>query len=236
MLSNSCSSSKRRGYFTNLNYEKSIVDSVNNYQPLIIQQGDVIAVKVSGLNAQATDVINGGSDTKASELKVDNNGVILLPVIGSVKVAGLTTKQAALKIKGILEELSYVKKPEVLVAFSGFNVSVLGDVSRPGVYVMEGEKATILKAFAMAGDLNTTADEKNITLIRETNSKRDYIHLDLSQKEIFNSPYYYLKKDDVIYVKPLPQKYASVSGGSRFAGLAIPALAVVINLVALITR
>jgi polysaccharide export outer membrane protein len=131
----------------------------------------------------------------------------LLPIIGNVKVSNLTTAQVKEKIR--LKLLEYLKEPVVILKLLNFKISVMGDVAQPGVFKIPNERLTLTEGLSLAGDLNITA-LRQILIIREIDGNRQYIPVDLSKKEVFSSPYYYLKNNDVIYVQPGRAKYAAV--------------------------
>lgn len=95
-----------------------------------------------------------------------------------------------------------LKDAIVSVDFMNFKVSILGEVNAPGTYTIEGEKVTVLEALAMAKDLTIYGLRDEVYVIREQNNQRDTYKLDLRSKDIFESPAYYLKQNDIVYVKP----------------------------------
>jgi polysaccharide export outer membrane protein len=123
--------------------------------------------------------------------------------------------------------LKYYKDPTVSIRIINFKVAVYGDVLKPDIYTLQNEKTTITQAIALAGDLNITAKRKNIILVREIDGVRNYLPIDLTSKKIFQSPYYYLKNNDEIYVQPDRTKYATVDRGYRTATLILSGLSVI---------
>lgn len=152
---------------------------------------------------------SSGSTTLQPALQkylVDNHGMINFPIIGQLKIGGLT--------KGEVEELvvdelkAYLKEvPIVSVRMTNYNISVLGEVTRPGTFTIDNEKVSILEALAMAGDMTVYGQRKNIKLIREDASgERKIIELDITKPNIVSSPYYYLQQNDVLYITPNKSK------------------------------
>ena len=133
---------------------------------------------------------------------VDNEGDINFPVIGKVHAAGLSRWQLQEKIKSELKSRNMLKDAVVTVEFMNFKVSILGEVNSPGTYKINGDKVTILEAIAMAKDLTIFGLRDEVYVIREQNNKRHTYKLDLRSKEIFESPAYYLKQNDIVYVQP----------------------------------
>lgn len=223
-------------YFQDLNQERNSEESIANYAPMIIQPDDILGISVSSLNAEASAQFNYNlssvsgvnqtrSESPVTGFLVDPDGNIQLPFIGSTKVGGLTLSQARELVLNRLKE--YLKEPVVNIRLINFKVSVLGDVQRPGVYPVQDQKVTIPQALSLAGDLNITGMRKNVLLIRETNGNREYIPLDLTSKSLFKSPYYYLRTNDVLYVRPGVNKYATVDNTYRNAGLLLSVLSIV---------
>jgi polysaccharide export outer membrane protein len=139
---------------------------------------------------------------------VDPNGNINLPVLGFVQVAGLTRLEATIKLQDLLRE--YVDDPVVNIQIKNFKVTVLGQVQRPGTYTMPSDRVTLLEAIGMAGDLQLTGIRNNILVIRENKGQRQEFRIDLTDKALYDSPAYYLRQNDVIYVEP--------NKGARFQG------------------
>ena len=131
---------------------------------------------------------------------VDADGYINFPVLGRLKVAGLTKQELA----GMMQEKlkSYIEEPLVNIQITNFRVTVLGEVNRPTVFTVKSDRISILDALGFAGDVTINADRKNILLIRDNNGKKEYAHLDLTSAELLASPYFYLQQNDVVYVEP----------------------------------
>lgn len=226
-------------YFTDLPPDSVLQEKIQNQTVLKIQRNDILAITVSSLNPEASAIFNMGTTSSiqgnttanvnpektANGFMVDEKGDIQLPLLGNVKVEGLTTNGARELIQSKL--VSYLKEPIVSIRLVNFRVSVLGDVAKPGVYPVNNERVNISEALSMAGDLSITAVRNNVLLIREQDGKRQYIRLDMQKKEIFNSPYYYLQNNDVLYVQPGSAKYASVDSSYRNVSIVLSALSVI---------
>jgi polysaccharide export outer membrane protein len=232
---------KQVPYFQDLG-DKTIEEDIQNHYTLRIQKDDILAITVSSLNPEASAIFNMGNTSSvtpnqsagnsslnpsvtANGFLVDQEGLIQLPLIGGVKVEGLTTTEARELVKSRL--LTYLKEPVVSLRLVNFKVSVLGDVTRPGVYPIQNERVSITDALSLAGDLNVTALRKNVLLVRESAGKRQFIRLDLNSKQLFNSPYYYLNNNDVLYIQPGNAKYANVDSSYRNIGLIVSVLSVI---------
>ena len=133
---------------------------------------------------------------------VDNEGRINFPVLGTLKVGGLTKSQAEQLIVQNLKP--YIKEiPIVTVRMANYKISVLGEVARPGTFTITNEKVNLLEALAMAGDMTVHGVRDNVKLIRETaTGKQEIITLNLNKTETILSPYYWLQQNDVVYVTP----------------------------------
>lgn len=216
----SCATVNRAYYFRDLQPGSEKIDSSKLGAMQKIQNGDGISVVISSKDPALTAYLNplnynlgGVGSTGASQnsgfqgYHVDSTGSVSLPLIGKVAVTGLSTVQAAEEIRKRIE--FYFKDPFVSVALYG-RVSVL--TSQNGTTIpLFNERLTIFEALSQAGN-NTSgldvSDRRNkIWVIREDSGKRIYARIDLNKKEIFNSPYYYLRNNDLVYIEP--SKYAT---------------------------
>lgn len=145
---------------------------------------------------------------------VDNDGKINFPVLGELRVGGLTKKEAE---QLIVEKLKpYIKEtPIVTVRMVNYKISVLGEVARPGTFTISNEKVNLLEALAMAGDMTVWGVRDNVKLIRESaDGKQEIITLDLNSAETILSPYYWLQQNDIVYVTPNKAKARNSDIGS----------------------
>lgn len=145
---------------------------------------------------------------------VDNEGRINFPVLGTLKVGGLTKSQAEQLIVNNLKP--YIKEtPIVTVRMANYKISVLGEVARPGTFTITNEKVNLLEALAMAGDMTVWGLRDNVKLIREDANGKQEIHtLDLNKAETILSPYYWLQQNDVVYVTPNKTKARNAGVGT----------------------
>jgi polysaccharide export outer membrane protein len=189
-----------------------IIDSqyIQATEKIEIQTDDIINITVSTFDSAAAKVFNrkvfagqNGSFIGQGYL-VDEDGFIEFPVLGKINLNGLTTDAAKDTIKSKL--LIYLKDPVVDVRFLNLHVSVMGEVSKPGIYTFSDEKFTLLEALTLAGDMTNFANRSEVMVIREKGKVREFGRVDLSSSRAFESPYFYLKQNDVVYVEPLPEK------------------------------
>lgn len=145
---------------------------------------------------------------------VDNLGKIVFPVLGELVVGGLTKKQAEQLIVDKLE-LYMKEQPIVTVRMVNYKISVIGEVARPGTFIISNEKVNLLEALAMAGDMTVYGLRDNVKLIREdATGRQEIIELDLSKAETILSPYYNLQQNDIVYVTPNKAKARNSDIGS----------------------
>ncbi len=232
----SCGSYTNIPYFKDLNKLTPTEEQISNYSPFTIQNSDVLGINVSSRNPESSAIFNranGNNDDSPQNSSqnpsmagylVDQKGEIHLPLIGTMKVSGLTTSALRDTLNKLL--VTYYKDPVTNVRILNIKVAVYGDVLHPNVYNLQNERTTITQALSLAGDLNITA-LRNIILIREVDGKRSYIPINLNSKNLFESPYFYLKNNDEIYVQPDRTKYATVDRGYRTATLVLSGLSII---------
>ncbi len=200
----SCVSKKDVVYFQTAKDFETIVDT-DTFAPKF-KVNDIVSIFVSTFDLEAVKPFNlykGGGDNQSRELVdylIDIDGNIDYPVLGKIKLLGLTVEEAKELFK---EKLSvYLNDPIINIRILNFRISVLGQVNAPGRYEVSGERITLLEAIAMAGDLDIKGQRKNILVIRDFNGTKTYTRVDLTNKELFNSPVYYLTQNDIIYIEP----------------------------------
>ena len=160
---------------------------------------------------------------------VEPDGKIKIPFIGKVQAEGLTRQQLEANLTEMFKE--YTKNPVVNVRFLNYSFSVLGEVTRSGRYVMQTERATLLDAISLAGDLTDLARRDNVTVIREENGERKVGRINLLSKDFFNSPYFYLRNNDVVYVEPVKAKFISRSGIPQYVSIVAIGLTMVLTVI-----
>jgi polysaccharide export outer membrane protein len=165
---------------------------------------------------------------------VQENGNIEFPIIGSIKVGGLTRTQAIEQIKQQLS--SYVVNPTVSVRILNFRVTVLGEVRNPGTFTIPNERITILEALGVSGDLLITGERQNVLVIREEDGTRKEYRIDLTQESLFSSPVFYLQQNDVVYVEPNRAKRNSSVINASNTGIVISSLSLVLTTLILIFK
>lgn len=248
MLLSSCTKGNQAIYFNNLN-RAEFEEQVQNLEP-VIQKNDLLSISVNSLNPQATEVFNAlnlntgttrGSTattttTQAVGYLVDQDGYIQFPYLGKVKAAGLTKKALRDGLRSELINKKLLLDPTVDIRYLNYKVSVLGEVAHPSVFTIPNEKITLLEALGLAGDLTLYANRANVLLIREEQGKKKLARINLTNDEIFTSPYYYLKSNDIIYVEPNKTKIQSASSTRQWLPVVLSGLSVVVIAVDRLTR
>jgi len=141
---------------------------------------------------------------------VDEDGNLDMPIIGPIQCKGKTRSELAQEIADKIREGGYISDPTVNIQFADMKISVIGEVARPGQYNITNDRISLLDALSLAGDLTIYGVRSDIKVIREENGVRTTATLDLTSQDIYDSPYFYLQQNDVVYVKP--NKYRAQAG------------------------
>jgi len=210
--------------------------------PILIQPDDLLSVSVQTTDPETSAPFNTGTapadGSSASGVSVaptylvDANGAINMPILGKIKVAGWGTLQARDSLTARLGK--YLTTPIVNVRLVNFKFTVLGEVGKAGSYTIPNERINILEALGMAGDLTNYGDREKILIIREKDGKRSFGYLDLHQRDLFNSPYYYLAQNDILYVEPVKAKVgATADGATKYVQWLAPVISIISIIVSL---
>lgn len=211
----SCSSKKDILY---LNISPSLSENNFSWTELYIQPNDILSVKITADNAELAAPYNlsiqQNSTGQANALLmqgylVSNEGYINMPVVGLLKVSGLTINQAEMFVQKNLIDKGLLKNPVVICRLVNAKFTVLGEVKTPGTFTFYENNLTLLQALGLAGDLTINGVRKKITIIRTENGKQSYATIDLTKNDWFKSPYYFVKPNDVIVVDPNTAKIKS---------------------------
>lgn len=234
----SCGTKKDVVYFQNAKDFETIVDT-DTFTPKF-KVNDIVNIHVSTYDLEAVKPFNlyigneNSSSSSAIDYLVDIDGNIDYPVLGKIKLLGLTVDEA----KDLLKEklVGYLKDPIINIRIQNFRVSILGEVRSPGVYSISGERSTILEAIGMAGDLTIKGKRKNVMVIRDFNGTKTYTRIDLTNKELFNSPVYYLTQNDIVYVEPNKSAISTSSLDTRTSTAISIASILITSTIILLTR
>jgi len=211
VLSTSCASRKNIAYFQDEPLEEGL--QASEPKQLIYKPDDILTINVSALDPDTVkpfnlpivsnntnDLLAAQGNNRVQSYLVDYDGNINFPVLGTIKVAGMTRTELT---KMLTERISTMANdPIVNVRLANFTVTILGEVTRPGTFTIQDERVTLLEALGMANDLTIFGERKNVKLVREVNGVKKYALIDLTSINVVNSPVYYLQQNDVIYVEP----------------------------------
>lgn len=205
----SCSTPKEISYFQDLQpgiSELTITDPVE----IKVRPKDKLSILVNSQDQKLNELFNlqntsGNTSSNRIELgyTVDTQGFINFPVLGKVKVDGMTREQIAEHLTEQIKERELIKDPVVTVEFLNLGVSVLGEVNNPGRIKIDRDNMTILDALSEAGDLTIYGKREKVLVLRQENGKQRVYGVNLcSADHIYTSPVYYLQQNDVVYVIP----------------------------------
>ncbi|PWA04881.1 polysaccharide biosynthesis/export family protein [Flavobacterium psychrotolerans] len=239
----SCADRKDLVYYQNIdtlsNQEKS-----NSYE-IKIQQDDLLMIVVSAEDPETAIPFNlravGSVNPKQPDMLlsqqslqlylVDSNGNIDFPILGKLKVSGLTRTDV---LKIFQDKISkYIEKPIINLRIVNFKFSVQGEVTSPGTYPVTSERITLIEALTMAKDLTIYGKRNNILIIREIDGVKSYNRVDITKADFINSPFYYLAQNDVVYVEPNKNKINGAAIGTN-TGVIISITSILITLITLI--
>ena len=250
LLLAACQSYKKVPYFQNVEVVNEVEQQEKLYDAKIMPK-DLLTIVVSCTNPELaipfnlTVASNAGIAVSTSSYVttqpvlqpylVDNEGNINFPVLGELKLGGLTKREAE---QLIIDKLKpYMKEiPIVTVRMVNYKISVIGEVTRPGTFTISNEKVNLLEALAMAGDMTVYGLRDNVKLIREdANGKQQIVTLDLNKAETILSPYYWLQQNDIIYVTPNKAKARNSDVGNS-TSLWFSATSILVSIVSLLVN
>ncbi|MBE9489974.1 MAG: polysaccharide export protein [Bacteroidetes bacterium] len=200
----SCASRKEIVYFQdseNINLKEIEQSFVS-----IIEYNDILHITVSSIDEDAVKPfqrftgIDNNTNPSFQGYLVNSKGEIHFPILGAITVSGKTRGQIEEELKAKLSV--YIKDVVVDVRIMNFKITVIGEVNNPGVFTIEDERVTIIEAIGLAGDLSEDGKRENVTIIREENGKSIVAKIDFTKTDLFSSPFYFLKQNDIVYVEP----------------------------------
>ena len=202
------------------NYLENLNDTTGkrslNIPELRIQKNDLLSIQVYSqsfdpkidqdynlpLTNAGTAVLQGQGASTAGFL-VDLNGNIQHPKLGTFHVEGLTKQELAAEFrKRLTQPIELLNDPTIVIRFLNFQVTVMGEVAKPGAVLVPGERITILQAIGLSGDITQYGRKNTVKIIREIDNKREIGFIDLSSKDLFDSPYYHLVQNDMVIIEP----------------------------------
>jgi polysaccharide biosynthesis/export protein len=216
LFTTSCSK-RNLVYFSDLPESEEYKITVKNEVETKIQVDDLLGITVNSLNPES-DVLfnsgvlptvgaNGGGAGSSKTIEgylIDKNGMINFPVIGKIKLVGLSKAEAVEKMTAELK--LHVKNPIVNIRFLNFKITVVGEVNHPASFVIPTEKINIIEALGLAGDMTVFGKRENVLIIREKEGVRTTTRINLNNKALLASQYFYLQQNDIVYVEPVKSK------------------------------
>ena len=239
ILATSCASRKDLVYFQDEPIGDGLLDSTP--QQLIYKPDDMLNISVSAADNLAAqpfnlpvvtfsdDVNSAQGNMRLQNYLIDYEGYIEFPVLGKIKMAGLTRTEATAMLKEKIKV--YARDPIVNIRLANFTVTIIGEVNSPGTFTIQDERITLLEALGLANDLSIFGQRKNVLLIREVDGKKKFAKIDLTSINAVNSPLYYLQQNDVIVVEPNNAKIRQ-SNYNPNNGLLISAIGTLTTIVA----
>jgi polysaccharide export outer membrane protein len=246
LIQTACVSTNKAIYFAD--QKDTVLQSSIISEESVIHSNDLLSISVSSLDPLSSALFNapnisGAASTTASGASVQANGYLVnsegyikFPFLGKVKASGLTENQLSENITESLLKKKLLIDPIVNIRHLNFKITVLGEVNHPSVFTVPDEKISLLEAIGLAGDLTIYAKRKNVLLIREESGQKITKRINLNSNELFDSPYYYLKSNDVVYVEPNKTKVSSVSRGQQLLPVILSGLSFAVIIIDRITR
>lgn len=237
----SCTPKKEIIYFQNID---SLPSQKSNSYEIKIQPDDLLLIIVSAADVESAIPFNLTAVSSASIARqdaigqqapqlylVDTNGCIDFPVLGNLKVGGLSRSEMMKLLKDKIG--TYIKNPTINFRIMNFKVTVQGEVTAPGTYSFTSERITLIEALSMAHDLTVYGKRNNILIIREIEGVKTYNRVDITKADFMNSAFYYLAQNDVVYVEPNQNKINGAAIGSN-TGVIISVSSLTITVIALL--
>ena len=181
-----------------------------------LQPGDNLYIRfINTIDERSAATLNGEYTNRSNNMSsdasiylqsytLDEEGCIELPLTGKINLKNLTVDEAKDTLQREINR--FINQTTVIVKLSNFNLTVLGEVNRPGMYKVYQSQINLFEAISMAGNMTNFAKNSEVKIIRQTDNGSEIITVDMGQADILSSDYYYLKPNDIIYVEPLPIK------------------------------
>jgi polysaccharide export outer membrane protein len=246
---------KNVAYFQDLDkYQQQLRTEDYGYEP-VIKNNDQLLITVSApivdqqsvaqFNLPMTTFLTPGETTIAQSSSIQTymvgkDGAINFPVIGKIRLLGLTKAQAMDYIGQLVSD--YIESPVINLQIISFKVTVLGEVLKPGPVDVRDERVSILDAIGAAGDLTIYGDRQNVLLIRDNNGAIEHVKFDMTKSDLFTSPYYYLQQNDIVIVEPNASRKKESKFGSAdtyqnsLLSLGFTAVSVIVSFLSIVLR
>jgi polysaccharide biosynthesis/export protein len=237
----SCVDTRKTTYFNDV-ADTVIIPSDSDRVSPVVQKNDILNISITSLNIEASAPFNltsnspnsistvssAGSSQTGTGYLVNSDGYIQMPMLGDIKVAGFTTKELKGVISNLLVEKKLLKDPIVIIRHLNYEITVIGEVGRPGVINVPSEKISLLKAIGLAGDISIYGRKDNVLLIREVNGKRTVKRINLESAAFLTSPNYYLQPNDVVYVEANKNKVSNASAVRQALPVVLSGISIVL--------
>ena len=214
------------------------------YQSTYIQPNDILKISIGSLNPSTVIPYNRGAGNgfqqnietmQINGYLVSMDNTIIFPILGSISTKNLSTVMLADKIKIMLIEGGHLKNPDINVRCLNAKVTILGEVNKPGTYNFTEQNISLMQALGYAGDLTINGNRDDVLITREVNGERQVTHIDLTSADFMNSPYYFLKPNDLIIINPNNPKVKSAGFIGNFGNVAT-VISLVLSISILLTR
>jgi polysaccharide export outer membrane protein len=245
-LLSSCGNAKSAIYFENAS-QVSFPSGNDDLEP-IIQKNDLLSITVSSVNVEAAELFNqqndaaakmstnSGGTSKVSGYLVGQDGLLRFPILGNIQAAGKSKREVRDLITSLLIERQLLIEPIVDIRYLNYKISILGEVKNPSVLTIDNERISILEALGLVGDITIYGRRDNVSLIREEDGLKIIHKLDLTTNQIFESPYYYLQSNDIVYVQPNKGKIAGASELKQWIPVILSAISLAVVTIVTVTR
>ena len=243
LLTSSCVTQKDWVYFQG---EPSAQTKIEAFE-LRYQANDLLSINVSALDMDAVRPFNlfVSSPNTSNKLTltgqqqqqtylVDDMGQINFPVLGKFTIGGMSRTEAINFLENKLQ--AYIKDPMVTLRLTNFKISILGEVNKPGTYTIANEQVSLPQALALAGDLSIAGKRANLLLLREEGGELTKNYIDLRSDALFDSPYYFLKPNDVLYVEPNASKVRSSTDALRYTSISLSVITTLTTIASILLR
>jgi len=238
MMLSGCAARRDLVYFSNMAETATVNKSQD--QQVLIKRGDVVNVTVNSLSPESNNLFYGNKNMGTNPrpgsegYKVDKNGNIQLPLIGEIKIEGLSVEGAQTAIAS--ELIKHVKSPVVDLRLSNFKITVIGEVNKPATFIINDEQVNVLEALGLAGDMTVYGRRENVLIIRNEDGNKTMTRLNLNKLESMKSPYFTLKQNDIVYIEPDRSKAVEYSQNTRMMPLVIASISAIAVLAAVLLK
>ena len=182
----------------------------------------------AAMSGESTRTLSSDASIYLQSYTLDEEGYIEMPLVGKIELLNLTVDEAKDRLQTILDK--YINQTTIIVKLSNFNLTVLGEVNRPGMYKVYQSQINLFEAISLAGNMTNFANKEDVKIIRQTDNGSEILTVDMGVADILSSPYYYLKPNDIIYVEPLKIKQWGFTTFPYSTVLSIVSLAVTLYL------